>query len=39
MGAGLPFRRPIGRVEKNQAWIICIILTLPRIRITKFRKH
>ena len=39
MGTGLPFRRPIGRVEKNQSWIICFISTLPRIGIPIFRKY
>ena len=39
MGTGLPFRRPIGRVEKNQVWIICYILTLSRIRIPMFQKY
>ena len=39
MGTGLPFGRPTGKVEKNQWWIICLILTLPRIRIPIFRKY
>ena len=39
MSADLPFRRPIGRVEKNQSWVVCFILTLPRIRISIFRKY
>ena len=39
MGTGLSFRRPTGREEKKQSWIICFILTLPRIRIPIFRKY
>ena len=39
MGIGLLFKRPIGRVEKIQSWITCFILTLPRIRISIFRKY